>query len=111
MDISGLAPDGVTAFVMAYQEIEGGALTTTLKPSDVAAIVTQYLLDENVDLSKVTDAQVDAMVTAYAEAANCDKTALKAEVVAQITEYVQAEGLKPPILTTKVQITGYEYLT
>ena len=111
VDISGLAPDGVTAFVMAYQEIEGGALTTTLKPSDVAAIVTQYLLDENVDLSKVTDAQVDAMVTAYAEAANCDKTALKAEVVAQITEYVQAEGLKPPILTTKVQITGYEYLT
>lgn len=111
VDISGLAPDGVTAFVMAYQEIEGGALTTTLKPSDVAAIVTQYLLDENVDLSKVTDAQVDAMVTAYAEATNCDKTALKAEVVAQITEYVQAEGLNPPILTTKVQITGYEYLT
>lgn len=111
VDISGLAPDGVTAFVMAHQEIEGGALTTTLKPSDVAAIVTQYLLDENVDLSKVTDAQVDAMVTAYAEAANCDKTVLKAEVVAQITEYVQAEGLKPPILTTKVQITGYEYLT
>ena len=111
VDISGLAPDGVTAFVMAYQEIEGGALTTTLKPSDVAAIVTQYLLDENVDLSKVTDAQVDAMVTAYAEATNCDKTALKAEVVAQITEYVQAEGLNPPILTAKVQITGYEYLT
>ena len=75
-----ISPDGVTAFVMAYQEIEGGALTTTLKPSDVAAIVTQYLLDENVDLSKVTDAQVDAMVTAYAEATNCDKTALKAEV-------------------------------
>ena len=46
VDISGLAPDGVTAFVMAYQEIEGGALTTTLTPSDVAAIVTEYLLAE-----------------------------------------------------------------
>ena len=111
VDISGLAPEGVTAFVMAYQEIEGGALTTTLTPKDVAAIVTEYLLAEDVDLSKVTDTQVDAMVTAYAEATNCDKTALKAEVVAQITEYVQAEGLNPPILTTKVQITGYEFLT
>ncbi|MBQ4265597.1 MAG: phage tail tape measure protein [Clostridia bacterium] len=111
VDISGLAPEGVTAFVMAYQEIDGGALTTALTPADVAAIVTEYLLSENVDLSKVSDAQVDAMVTAYAEAANCDKTALKAEVVAQITEYVQAEGLNPPILTTKVQITGYEFLT
>ena len=111
VDISRLAPEGVTAFVMAYQEIEGGALTTALTPADVAAIVTEYLLSENVDLSKVSDAQVDAMVTAYAEAANCDKTALKAEVVAQITESVQAEGLNPPILTTKVQITGYEYLT
>ena len=111
VDISGLTPEGITAFVMAYQEIEGGALTTTLKPSDIAAIVTEYLLSENVDLSKVTDAQVDAMVTAYAEATNCDKTALKAEVVATITQYVQAEGLNPPILTTKVQITGYEFLT
>ncbi|MBQ8202084.1 MAG: hypothetical protein IJZ74_10010, partial [Clostridia bacterium] len=111
VDISGLAPEGVTAFVMAYQEVEGGALTTALTPKDVAAIVTEYLLDENVDLSKATDAQVDAMVTAYAEATDCDKTALKAEVVAQITEYVQAEGLNPPIITTKVQITGYEYLT
>lgn len=80
-------------------------------PYFIAAIVTEYLLSENVDLSQVTDAQVDAMVTAYAEAANCDKTALKAEVVAQIIEYVQAEGLNPPILTTKVQITGYEFLT
>ena len=111
VDLSGLAPEGVTAFVMAYQEIEGGALTTALAPSDVAAIVTEYLLAENVDLSKVTDAQVDAMVNAYAEATNCDKTALKAEVVAQITSYVNAEGVMPPIITTKVQITGYEYLT
>ena len=57
------------------------------------------LLAADVDMSKVTDAQVDAMVNAYAEAANCDKTALKAEVVAHITEYVQAEGLKPPVIT------------
>lgn len=111
VDISSLAPEGVTAFVMAYQEVEGGALTTALTPTDVAAIVTEYLLSENVDLSRVSDAQVDAMVTAYAEATNCDKTALKAEVVAQITSYVEAEGLNPPVLTTKVQITGYEFLT
>jgi len=111
VDLSGLAPEGVTAFVMAYQEITGGALTTALTPTDIAAIVTEYLLSENVDMSKVTDAQVDAMVNAYAEATNCDKTALKAEVVAQITSYVNAEGVTPPIITTKVQITGYEYLT
>lgn len=111
VDISALAPADITAFVMAYQEITGGALTTALTPKDIAAIVTQYLLDENVDLSKVTDAQVEAMVTAYAEAVNCDKTALKAEVVAQITSYVEAEGVSLPILTTKVQITGYEFLT
>ena len=111
VDISGLTPEGVTAFVMAYEEVTGGALTTALTPTDIAAIVTQYLLAADVDMSKVTDAQVDAMVNAYAEAANCDKTALKAEVVAQITEYVQAEGLKPPVITAKVQITGYDYLT
>lgn len=110
VDISALSPEGITAFVMAYQEIEGGALTTSLTPKDIAAIVTEYLLAEDVDLSKVTDAQVDAMVTAYAEAANCDRSALKAEVTAQITAYVEAEGVKPPILTTKVQITGYEFL-
>jgi len=111
VDLSGLSPDGLTAFVMAYQEIEGGALTTALTPTDIAAIVTEYLLSENVDMSKITDAQVDAMVTAYAEATGCDKSALKAEVVAQITSYVEAEGVTPPIITTKVQITGYEYLT
>ena len=111
VDISALSPAGLTAFVMAYEEVTGGARTTALTPTDIAAIVTEYLLAENVDLSKVTDAQVDAMVTAYAEAAGCDKSALKAEVVAQITSYVQAEGVTMPILTTKVQITGYEFLT
>ena len=94
---------------MAYEEITGGALTTALTPTDIAAIVTKYLLDENVDLSKVTDAQVNAMVTSYAEATGCDKTALKAEVVAQITAYEEAEGVtKPSFVTTQVSITGYD---
>jgi len=111
VDISGLTPEGITAFVMAYEEVEGGALTTALTPTDVAAIITEYLLAENVDMSKVTDAQVDALVNTYAEATNCDKSALKAEVVAQITSYVEAEGVTVPTPTTKVQITGYDFLT
>ena len=109
VDLSGLSPEGLTAFVLAYQEITGGALTTALKPSDIAAIVTEYLVSENVDMSHVSDAQVDAMVNAYAEATGCDKTALKAEVVAQITAYVEAEGVqKPDFITTQISITGYD---
>jgi len=109
VDLSGLSPGGLVAFVLAYQEVTGGALTTALTPKDIAAIVTQYLLAENVDLSQVTDPQVDAMVNAYAEALGCDKSALKAEVVAQITAYVEAEGVsKPDYITTKIGITGYD---
>lgn len=109
VDLSGLTPDGLTAFVLAYQEVTGGALTTALTPTNIAAIVTGYLLSENVDLSKVTEPQIDAMVTAYAEATGCDKTALKAEVVAQITGYVDAENVaKPSYIESQVAIVGYD---
>ena len=32
VDTSGLSPDGLTAFVLAYQEATGGALTTGAHP-------------------------------------------------------------------------------
>ncbi len=109
VDTTGITPEGLTAFVLAYQEVTGGALTTALTPTDIAAIVTEYLLSENVDLSKVTEPQVDAMVNAYAEATGCDKSALKAEVVAKITAYEEAEGVKKPtFITTQISITGYD---
>ncbi len=110
VDTTGITPEGLTAFVLAYEEITGGALTTALNPTDIAAIVTQYLLDENVNMSAITEPQLDAMVTAYAEATGCDKSALKAEVVAQITEYIVAEGVTTPTIRAKVGLTGYDTL-
>lgn len=109
VDTSTLKPEDVTAFVMAYEEVSGGALTTSLTPTDIAAMVTEYLLAENVDVSKISDAQVDAIVNAYAEATGCDKSALKAEVIAQITAYEDAQGVtKPSVIPVKVSITGYD---
>lgn len=109
VDTSGLTPEGITAFVLAYEEITGGASTSALAPADIAAIVTQYLLAEGVDLTKITEPQVDAVVTAYAEATGCDKTALKAEVTAQIMAYTDAESAKKPnYIESYVAIIGYD---
>ena len=45
VDVSGLKPEAVTAFVLAYEDVTGGALTAALTPpTDMAAIVTQYLV-------------------------------------------------------------------
>ena len=54
---------GVTAFVMAYEEATGGALTTALTPDDVTAMVAKYLQAENVDLSALTPDQIEAIVS------------------------------------------------
>lgn len=35
----GIILEGLTAFVLAYQEVTDGALTTALMPTDIAAIV------------------------------------------------------------------------
>ena len=109
VDTSKLTPGGITAFVLAYEEVTGGALTTSLTPTNIAAIVTAYLEAENVDLSKLTGPQIDALVNSYAEAVGCDKSALKAEVVAMITAYEEAEGIqKPSFISTQISITGYD---
>ena len=68
MDTSGLTPDGITAFVLAYQEVTGGALTTALAPDDITAMVAKYLEAENIDLSALSPDQVEAIVSAFAEA-------------------------------------------
>ena len=72
MDMSGLSPDGITAFVLAYQEVTGGALTTELTPDNITAMVTKYLEAENVDISQLSSAQIEAIVSRFAEATGCD---------------------------------------
>ena len=109
VDTSKLKPEAVTAFVLAYEEVTDGANTDALKPTDIAAMVTRYLQSENVDLSKLSEPQVDAIVNAYAEATGCDKSELKAEVVAQITAYADKEGVsKPSHIESRVAIVGYD---
>lgn len=109
VDTTGLTPENITAAVMAYEEISGGASTAALTPTDIAATVVKYLQAENIDVSKLSGPQVDAIVSAYAEATGCDKSALKAEIVAQITAYKDAEGVdKPNYIDMQVAITGYD---
>ena len=109
VDMGGITPDNLTAFVMAYEEATGGASTQELKPSDIAAMVTKYLQAANIDITKLTEPQINAIVNAYAEATNCDKSQLKAEVVAQITAYEERPGVqKPDYITSRVSIIGYD---
>ena len=89
----GLTPDGLTAFVLAYQEVAGGALTTALTPDDITAMVARYMEAEGVDLSALTPDQVEAVVSAYAEATGCDKSQLLTSFTAYITAYQEAEGV------------------
>ena len=102
--------DQLTAFIMAYEEATGGALTTALSPDDVTAMVAKYLQAENVDLSALTPDQIEAIVTRYAEATGCDKSQLLPSFTAYITEYKEAEGVSVPKPKTQVIITGYDYL-
>ena len=74
VDTSGLTPDGLTAFVLAYQEANGGALTTALTPDGITAMVAKYLEAEDVDISALSPDQVEAIVSAFAEATGCDKS-------------------------------------
>ena len=109
VDTSGLTPANITAAVMAYEEISTGASTASLTPTDIAATVVKYLQAEDIDVSALSDPQVDAIVSAYAEATACDKTALKAEVIAQITAYTEAENvIKPKYITMTVSLVGYD---
>jgi len=109
VNTDGLTPEGITAFVLAYEEATGGASTASLKPIDVTAMVTEYLQAEKIDLSKLSEPQIDAIVTAYAEATNVNQDELKAEVVAKITAYEDAEGVtKPSYIESRIGIVGYD---
>jgi hypothetical protein len=95
--------------VLAYEEATGGASTAALTPSGVAATVTSYLQAEGIDVTNLSSPQIDAIVNAYAEATNVDKSALKAEVVALITAYQDKEGVsKPSYIEGQVGIVGYD---
>ena len=110
VDISGLSPEGITAFVLAYEEIAGGALTTALTPDGVAAMVVKYLEAEGVDISALQPDQINAIVTSYSEATGCDKSQLLTNFTAYVTEYREASGASVTQPRTKVMITGYEYM-
>ena len=105
-----MTPDGLTAFVLAYQEVTGGALTTALAPDGITAMVARYMEAEGIDLSALSPDQVEAVVTAYAEATGCDKSQLLTSFTAYITAYQEAEGVTIPQPKTRVVITGYDYL-
>ena len=109
VNTSKLKPEGITAFVLAYEEVSGGASAQSLTPPDVAGIITEYLEAESVDLSKLTEPQIDALVAAYAEATGCDKSELRAEVVARVTAYEDQKGVaKPSHIESHVAIVGYD---
>ena len=73
-------------------------------------MVARYMEAEGVDLSALSPDQVEAVVTAYAEAAGCDKSQLLTSFTAYITAYQEAEGVTVPQPKTRVVITGYDYL-
>ena len=108
VDTSGLTPDAVTAFVLAYEEITEGASTSALTPSDVTAMVARYAEAEGVDLTALSPDQITAIVNAFAEATGCDRSQLLQELVAYITEYREAAGVRRPDLTFTVGLSGYD---
>ncbi len=97
----------VDALVSSYKEIENGASTVQLVPSDVVAEVASYLQAEGADISALVPDQVEAIVSAYAEATGCDKSALLQAFTAYITAYDDTKAVKPT-LNIKVSITGYD---
>ena len=99
----------LTAFVMAYEEVTGGALTTQLTPDNVTAMVAKYLEAENVDVSALSPDQIEAIVSAFAEATGCDKSQLLQNFTAYISKYDDTNAVKPN-LTMSVGIYGYDLL-
>lgn len=97
----------VDALVQSYKEIENGASTAQLSPSDVVAEVASYLKAANADISAIKPDQLEAIVNAYAEATGCDKSALLQAFTAYITAYDDSKAVKPT-LNIKVSITGYD---
>ena len=97
----------VDALVSSYGEIEGGASTVQLAPSDVVAQVSAYLEAEGCSIADLSPDQVTAIVDAYSEATGCDKSALMQEFTATIVAYDDTNAVKPE-LKIKVSITGYD---
>ena len=97
----------VDALIQSYAEIEGGASTTQLSPSDVVAQVTSYMEAEGCSIADLSPDQVEAIVSAYSEATGCDKSTLMQEFTVQIAAYDDTNAVKPK-LSLKVSITGYD---
>ena len=98
VDTSGLTPEVLTATVLAYEEVSGGALTTALTPDDITAMVVRYLQAEGVDMSALKPDQIEGIVTKFSEATNCDRSALLQSLTAVVTEFQVAEGVTLPTI-------------
>ena len=72
-------------------------------------MVAKYLEAENVDLSALSPDQVEAVVSAFAEAARCDKSQLLQNFTAYITKYDDTNAQKPT-LSVSVGIYGYDLI-
>ena len=64
---------------------------------------------ENIDLSALSPDQVEAIVSAFAEATHCDKSTLLQDFTAYIARYDDSNAVKPT-LSMSVGIYGYDLM-
>ena len=63
------------------------------------------------DLTALKPSQIEGIVSSFAEATGCDKSALLKEFTAYITEYKEAEGVRKPTLNVQIGLSGYDLLS
>ena len=72
-------------------------------------MVAKYLEAEDVDISALSPDQVEAIVSAFAEATGCDKSQLLQDFTAYIARYDDSNAVKPT-LSMSVGIYGYDLM-
>ena len=107
--MTGVTPDALTAFVMAYEEVNGGAATRALSVEALTGMIVGYAEAAGISLSSLSSSQLTALITAFAEATGCDKTALTQSVTAYITAY-DTESAPMPTVRIKVGVYGYDMI-
>ena len=58
-----------------YQET-GGGVRVVRTSSDITAMVTRYMEGENIDMFVLSSDQVRAVISAFAEATDCEESQL-----------------------------------
>lgn len=127
-DVSALTPDEITAWVKTYMEADG-VNTDDLKPSDliayigayeelkdrkvsvptpeVAAKIVSYMNKDGIDLSALSDKQVEAVVGVMANVLGLDHDELLIDVTALLTDCRKSKTFIDYI-PMKIAITGYD---